>query len=295
MNWLRLYHDTITDMKWRVVSNESGEPVGNVLAVWMQMLINASAAEDRGTLEGWNDKYVAAHLGYPTDAVAAIREAMQGVVLDGDVLTGWDKRQRVSDDAGGRQRKTRERRERKPPGGDGGSHGGNGRDYDCDDGVARQRESVARQTDDVARQSHDVAEKPLTLTLLPTSTLIKDDDETAHAREVAVLVGGLTGVPATERNVAEVKLWLAKNYSPDLDIYPVVQEVTTRAPGAIGSFRYFTDEIDRHHAARTSPQQGASNVHPLRPSAQQRRGSAGCATGGVAAGRVLTRILAKGD
>jgi hypothetical protein len=154
MNWLRLYHDTITDMKWRVVSNESGEPVGNVLAVWMQMLINASAAEDRGTLEGWNDKYVAAHLGYPTDAVAAIRKAMQGVVLDGDVLTGWDKRQRVSDDAGGRQRKTRERKAKNPPNGTGGgSHGGNGHDCDSAATVAGQTESVARQTGNVARLS----------------------------------------------------------------------------------------------------------------------------------------------
>jgi hypothetical protein len=294
MKWLRLYNDTITDPKWRVVAAESGQPLPSVLAVWMSMLINAGDADERGTLQGWDDRFAGAAIDLRGDAVRSIREAMQGVVLDGMRLTGWDKRQRASDDAGGRQRKTRERRERKPPGGDGGSHGGNGRDHDCDDGVTRQRESVARQTDDVARQSHDVAEKPLTLTLLPTSTLIKDDDETAGAREVATLVAGLSGV-VDKRGVATVQAWLAKGYHPQLDIYPVVQEVTTRAPGAIGSLRYFTDEIDRHHAARTSPQQEPSNVLPIRPSAQQRRGSAGCATGGVAAGRVLARLLAPDD
>jgi hypothetical protein len=152
MQWLRLYHDTINDPKWRVVANESRQPEANVLAVWMHMLVNASGAGERGTLDGWNDRIVAAGLGIPTDAVTAIRSAMQGLVLDGDKLTGWDKRQRASDDAGGRQRKTRERRETKPPGG--GGHGGNGHDPE-------HSATVAGQTGNVARHSNGVAENPL--------------------------------------------------------------------------------------------------------------------------------------
>lgn len=187
MQWLRLYHDTITDMKWRVVANESGEPVGNVLAVWMQMLINASAAEDRGTLEDWNDRYVAAHLGYPTDAVTAIRKAMQGVVLDGDVLTGWAKRQRSCDDAAEVKRKQREKGRQTPP--DGGGNGGHGTEQAAprpnghvsghSPDVHGQSADVHGQTEDVHGQSmdcpHDVHETPLNLTLLPTPTSMQKE------------------------------------------------------------------------------------------------------------------------
>lgn len=123
MQWLRLYHDTINDPKWRLVSNESGQPVGNVLAVWMSMLINASGSSTRGTLEDWQDRYVAAHLGYPTDAVRAIREAMQGVVLDGDRLSGWDKRQMASDTSAERMRRMRAKTAQNDGGG-GGDGGG---------------------------------------------------------------------------------------------------------------------------------------------------------------------------
>jgi hypothetical protein len=89
----------------------------------------------------------------------------------------------------------------------------------------------------------------------------------AGAREVAIVVGGLSGVPATGSNVAAVKEWLADGYDPQLDIYPAVVEALPTAPGAIGSFRYFTKAIGRHHAARTAPQpeKVSGNVHHLRP------------------------------
>lgn len=151
MQWLRLYHDTPNDPKWRLVAVRSGQPVGNVLAVWVQMLVCASEAEERGTLEDWDDEIVAAMLGYAPAIVTAIRASMQGLVLDGFTLTGWEKRQRASDDAGGRQRKTRERRTPNPPGDSGGGgHSGNGHDRDSPATVARQNDNVARQTENVA-------------------------------------------------------------------------------------------------------------------------------------------------
>lgn len=152
MNWLRLYHDTVNDPKWRLVALDSGQPLSAVLAVWMSMMVCASQARDRGTLEGWDDRIAGAAIDLRGDQVSAIRSAMQGLVLDGDRLSGWDKRQRASDDAGGRQRKTRERREPKPPGG--GGVGGNGHD-------AEHSATVARQTENVARHSGVVAENPL--------------------------------------------------------------------------------------------------------------------------------------
>lgn len=365
MQWLRLYHDTPNDPKWRLVAVRSGQPVGHVLAVWMTMLTGASEAEQRGTLEGWDDEIAAAVLGYAPAVVTAIRTAMQGLVLDGFRLTGWDKRQREADDSSTRTANYRKRihattgRKSAPyvaaeiialDGGAcvycggteklcvdhmvpvicGGDHehdnlacacrrcnsGKAGRTpeqarYEIRSAAAKARyvRAVARlgvnpitvkpiktgdpeqpltvtPRDDVTVTGADVtvtesrvtvteAETPLTLTLLPTSTLIKDDDETAHAREVAVLVGGLTGVPATERNVAEVKLWLAKNYSPDLDIYPVVQEVATRAPAEIESFRYFRKEIDRHYVARISPPDNVSYL-PRASGGGRGRGMSDC-------------------
>lgn len=109
MQWLRLYHDTPTDPKWRLVAVESGQTVASVLAVWTCMMVNASQAEPRGTLSGWNDRIIGASLDLKGDAVAAIRSAMQGVVLEGDILTGWERRQRSADSSADRVRQYRER------------------------------------------------------------------------------------------------------------------------------------------------------------------------------------------
>jgi hypothetical protein len=119
MQWLRLYHDTPNDPKWRVVSVRCGQPVGNVLSVWMMMLTCASEAEQRGTLEGWDDEMVAAVLGYAPATVTAIRASMQGLVLDGWRLTGWEKRQKQSDTSAERTR--RYRTKNTDDGGDGGA------------------------------------------------------------------------------------------------------------------------------------------------------------------------------
>lgn len=119
MQWLRLYHDTPNDPKWRVVSVRCGQPVGNVLSVWMMMLTCASEAEERGTLEGWDDEMVAAVLGYAPATVTAIRASMQGLVLDGWRLTGWDKRQKQSDTSAERTRRYRTKNTN--DGGDGGA------------------------------------------------------------------------------------------------------------------------------------------------------------------------------
>jgi hypothetical protein len=131
MQWLRLYHDTTNDPKWRVVSVRSGQPVGNVLAVWMQMLICASEAGERGTLEGWDDEFVAAMLGYAPEIVTAIRASMQGLVIDGWHLTGWAKRQMASDTSAERTRRYRAKSAENDGGGGG------------DGGAARQKPNGA--------------------------------------------------------------------------------------------------------------------------------------------------------
>jgi hypothetical protein len=269
MQWLRLYHDTITDPKWRVVAAESGQPLTAVLAVWMSMLINASDADERGTLQGWDDRFAGAAIDLRGDAVRAIRESMQGVVLDGNRLTGWDKRQRVaSDDAADRQRRSRANRQSKtPPNGTGGGHSGNGADPDVTR-QSRDNEDLSRDNEAMSRDSHKT---PLTLTLLPTPTLTKDDDETARARLVAERVAELAMMDARRIRVAMVEAWLAAGCDPEQDVYPAVRHCVGGATAPISSGWYFDAEVRRFHAARISP---PSNVSYLPSASGGGRGKA---------------------
>lgn len=112
MDWFRLHHGTPQDPKWIVVSRRARVPVGAVLSVWMTMLDTASRAAVRGTLEGWDHEDVAAMLGYETEQVAAIYDAMQGKTLEGDRVMAWDKRQpkrERDDDSAPRVRAHRDR------------------------------------------------------------------------------------------------------------------------------------------------------------------------------------------
>lgn len=92
-HWVRLWDDMPTDPKWRVIAKRAGRPIPEVMAVFLFMLSNAGGSSERGTLENWNDEDVAAALDIDEAHVAAIRSAMQGKTLDGDKLTGWEKRQ----------------------------------------------------------------------------------------------------------------------------------------------------------------------------------------------------------
>jgi len=73
------------------------------------MLVNASQSGERGSLENWDDEDVAAALEMETEQVRAIREAMQGKVLDGQHLTGWEKRQPLREDESRYERVKRHR------------------------------------------------------------------------------------------------------------------------------------------------------------------------------------------
>lgn len=111
-SWLRLWHDMPNDPKWRAISRRVGRSVPEVLAVYVHMLTNASEnAEARGELCNWSDEDVAAALDMAPEHVAAIREAMQGKTLDGNKLTGWDRRQPQRED--GSSERAKEWRERK--------------------------------------------------------------------------------------------------------------------------------------------------------------------------------------
>ena len=111
-DWVRLWHDMPTDPKWRVIARKSGQPLPAVIAVFTMMMCNASSnAEERGALIGWDDEDVGAALDMDASDVLAIRTAMQSKVLDGDHLSGWDRRQpKREDNSVGRVKAYRDRK-----------------------------------------------------------------------------------------------------------------------------------------------------------------------------------------
>ena len=107
--WVRLWDDMPTDPKWRVVSRRAGRPLSEVIAVFVFMLTAADAST--GALDGFDDEDVGAALDIDPEAVAAIRNAMEGKVIGNGRLSGWDKRQpkRQDDQSTDRVRAFRER------------------------------------------------------------------------------------------------------------------------------------------------------------------------------------------
>ena len=111
--WFRLWEDMPTDPKWRVIAKRSGRPLPEVLSIFVFMMTNAAQSASRGNLENWNDEDVAAALDMESEYVAAIRSAMQGKTLDGDRLSGWEKRQPARED--GSAERAKAWRERQKP------------------------------------------------------------------------------------------------------------------------------------------------------------------------------------
>lgn len=112
IDWCRLWHDMPTDPKFRAVAKRSGRSTAEVLAIFTAMMANASAnEEERGTLRNWSHEDMAAALDMETEHAEAIYSAMQGKLLDGERLMGWDRRQPKREDGSAERGKAyRERR-----------------------------------------------------------------------------------------------------------------------------------------------------------------------------------------
>ncbi|MGO1272296.1 MAG: DnaT-like ssDNA-binding domain-containing protein [Pseudomonas helleri] len=139
MDWLRLWHDMPNDPKWRTISRVSTRTIPEVMAVYCYLLVMASSNPDRGHIEGItchdmsreNVTNVTCHeinfieglstaLDIDIEHIEAILAAMQGRVLSGSKMSGWDGRQPKREDAGGNEsgaksaaQRKREERERK--------------------------------------------------------------------------------------------------------------------------------------------------------------------------------------
>lgn len=110
--WLRLWHDMPNDPKWRTIARVSKQRIGDVIAVYLHVLIDASANEsERGRTQSLCVEDVATALDMETEQVESILTAMQGRVMDGDRVAGWSKRQPAREDGSAERAKAwRERR-----------------------------------------------------------------------------------------------------------------------------------------------------------------------------------------
>lgn len=106
-DWVRLWHDMPTDPKWRTIARKSKQRVGDVIAVFNFLMVNASGnASERGKMSGFDCEDVASALDLEESDVQDILEAMRGKVIDDDDrLSGWEKRQPKREDSTASARK----------------------------------------------------------------------------------------------------------------------------------------------------------------------------------------------
>ncbi|EMH4928959.1 phage replisome organizer [Serratia marcescens] len=124
-SWLRLWHDMPNDPKWRTIARKSKQGIGDVIAVYLHVLVNASSASEttgnagvtqgsateRGRIKNLCADDIASSLDLDIEQVEQILAAMQGKVLDGDFVTGWAKRQpKREDDSAARVKAFREKK-----------------------------------------------------------------------------------------------------------------------------------------------------------------------------------------
>ncbi|MFG6076966.1 hypothetical protein [Erwinia sp. OPT-41] len=98
-SWLRLWHDMPNDPKWRTIAKASGQPIALVQAIYLQLLVSAAqnpVTDSNGVTSRHvtvTNEDIASALDVTERHVVDVISAMQGRVLDGTIITGWDKRQ----------------------------------------------------------------------------------------------------------------------------------------------------------------------------------------------------------
>ena len=97
--WLRLWHDMPNDPKWRTIARISGQPISLVLSVYLHLMVDASRNVTRGHADVTVEDMASA-IDVTDEQVEQIYSAMQGRVMDGNKLTGWEKRQPKREDSG---------------------------------------------------------------------------------------------------------------------------------------------------------------------------------------------------
>lgn len=98
MPWLRLWLDMPNDPKWRTIARVSKQPITAVICVYLHLLVSAANATERGRTQNVSSEDIASALDLESEQVDAIMLAMQGRVLEGNLLSGWKKRQPLRED-----------------------------------------------------------------------------------------------------------------------------------------------------------------------------------------------------
>lgn len=111
-SWLRLWHDMPNDPKWRTVARVSKQPISMVISVFVHLMVDASRNVTRGHASVTPEDLASA-LDCEEQQIEAILFAMQGRVLDGMRLCGWDVRQPKREDSGDPERGVMSAAERK--------------------------------------------------------------------------------------------------------------------------------------------------------------------------------------
>ena len=111
-NWLRLWHDMPNDPKWRTIARVAKQSLALVQAVYLHLLVDGSRNVTRGVTSVTVEDLASA-LDCDEAQIEAILAAMQGRVLDGDRLSGWEARQPAREDVGDPQSGAKSAAERK--------------------------------------------------------------------------------------------------------------------------------------------------------------------------------------
>lgn len=111
-HWLRLWHDMPTDPKWRTIARHSKQSISLVQATYLHLLVAASRNVTRGHADVTAEDLASA-LDCDDEQIESILAAMQGRVLDGMSLSGWETRQPKREDAGDDQGAAKSAAERK--------------------------------------------------------------------------------------------------------------------------------------------------------------------------------------
>ena len=101
-DWLRLWHGTVSDNKFLWVERKSGARFGDVMAVWLALLEEASQADDRGDVSGFDPDSFDFRLGDEEGLTLRIMRAMgaKGLIGEDMRLAGWERRQPDREDLG---------------------------------------------------------------------------------------------------------------------------------------------------------------------------------------------------
>ncbi|WP_353177608.1 hypothetical protein [Delftia acidovorans] len=100
------------DPKWRTIARHSKQPISLVQATFLHLMVEASRNVTRGHADVTAEDLASA-LDCDEDQIQAILDAMQGRVLDGMQLAGWEKRQPKREEAADGESSAKSAAERK--------------------------------------------------------------------------------------------------------------------------------------------------------------------------------------